>query len=116
MHAAVFGEWQFARVGANARSGAIQGVCATVLQIAEQLAVIQVGVVVGVAVGPVGPQEGVSDRAFVVRLSVRRFEGSGMSRRRGGRGGRGRCRRSSRWVSVRGERWHGCFLIPRETG
>jgi hypothetical protein len=66
VHAAVFGEWRFARVGTDARSGAIQGVCATVLQIAEQLAVILLGVVIGVAVGPVGPQEGVSDRAFVV--------------------------------------------------
>jgi hypothetical protein len=41
--------------------------------------------VVCVAVGPVGPQEGVSDGAFVVGLAMWRFERAGRMGRGGGR-------------------------------
>lgn len=58
---------------------------------------------VGVAVGPVGPEEGVADGALVVGLA-RGVERAGVSGRRGGRG----------LVGVTRERRHG-FSTPRET-
>jgi hypothetical protein len=65
---------QIARIGADAGPGAIQGICATVLQIGDHWAVVLVGVLISVAVWPVGPQKGVSDGALVMRLAVRRVE------------------------------------------
>ena len=82
MHTAVFGVLDFARVGADTGAGAIQGVGTSVLQVVHQMPVILVGV--AVAVGPVGPQEGVPHRGFVVRLAGG-FEGA----RVGGRGSGG---------------------------
>lgn len=84
MHAAVLGQGQFARVRADTRSRAIQGVCTAVLQVGQKLSVILMGVVIQVGfVGPVGPQESISDGGLVVRLS-RGFEGARVGSRRSG--------------------------------
>lgn len=95
MHAAVLGQGQFARVRADTRARAIQGVCTAVLQVGQKVSVI-LGVVIHVVfVGPVGPQESISDGGLVVRLS-RGFEGARMGSR-----GRGSLVRD-----VVGEGWH----------
>lgn len=81
MHAAVLGQGQVARVRANTRARAIQGVCTDVLQVSQKVPVILMRVVIRVvAVGPVGPQESISDGGLIVRLP-RGFERARMSSR-----------------------------------
>ena len=63
----------------------IQGIStATIFKIGDILAVIVGSRVemVGVAIGPVGPQEGISDGGFLVRFPIRRVNGTRMRRRR----------------------------------
>lgn len=70
MHAAVLGQGRVARVGADTRARAIQGVRTAVLKVGQKVSVILIRVVIRVvAVGPVGPQESISDGGLIVRLS-----------------------------------------------
>lgn len=94
---------KISRIGAHAGTWSIiQGIsAATVSQIGDILAVVggRRVAMVGVAIGPVGPQEGIPDGSFLVRFPVRRVNGTRMRRRR---------RRDGGWVrNVVGERRHG---------
>lgn len=69
MHAAVLGQGRVARVRADTRARAIQGVCTAVLKVGQKVSVILMRIVIRVAaVGPVGPQESISNGGLVVRL------------------------------------------------
>lgn len=116
MHAAVLGG-QIARTRTDARSWAIQRVCASIqvekVVILDSVGVhvsvdVDVAVAVAVAVGPICPQESVSDGVLIVGLAMRGVERAGMC-------GCCRCRCCGRGIVIVGQRWH-CCRFPGNGG